>query len=97
MKNKMYLPHWVRKRPILAVSLSIAFVVFITGPVWLAQVWPLFSNRPFVEVMQANQWGWAVIGPLYGWFSVVLLGGCFALFFTILGASLRSNVGRSGN
>jgi hypothetical protein len=39
--------------------------------------------------MQENQWGWAVIGPLYGWFSVALLAACFAILFVILGVSLR--------
>jgi hypothetical protein len=45
----------------------------------LAQVWPLFSNRVFIDVMRDNQWGLLIVGPLYGWVCVAIGGLLVAL------------------
>lgn len=80
---------WVRRRPLWSSVAAVVAFAIVTFPAWLATIWPLFSNRPFVEVMGDQGWGWLVIGPAYGWISVALLLACLAVLFVILGTTLN--------
>lgn len=85
----MTLPDFVRKRPYLAATATVASLALVSFPSWVATIWSLFSERPFAVVMTEKHWGWAVIGPAYGWLSVGFLLVAVAVTFVILGATLR--------
>lgn len=86
----MALPEAVQKHPVVSAVLAFGLFVFVTFPVWLAQVWPLFSARPFVEVMQEREWGGLLTGPVYGWISVALLLMCGGILFAIAGSTIHA-------
>jgi hypothetical protein len=68
----MSLSDSIKRHPIRTIVWSAVFFLVVTFPIWLAQVWTLWSDRPFAEDMAARGWGWLVITPLYGWFCLVI-------------------------
>lgn len=87
----MWLPQWVLRRPVLAGTILFMFSVFVALPTGIAGWWAFFSDEPFAAAMARQNWGWLVIGPLYGWFSLALIVICAALLFVILGATLQGH------
>src|SRR5688572_9044104 len=59
--------NWFQKHPVaLAIYAFLGFLL-VSFPVWLADVWSLFSDRVFVDVLRENGWGLLIVGPYYGW------------------------------
>jgi hypothetical protein len=54
---------WIRNHRLAAGIWTVVLFVVVTFPVWLAQVWPLFSDRPFVDAMTERGWTIAIVGP----------------------------------
>jgi len=84
------LPESWRRRPIAAGAVALATFLVVAFPVWLATVWPLVSDRVFLDVMAERRWGLVVVGPLYGWFTVVLGVIAVVLLIVLIIASPRS-------
>lgn len=64
--------NWLSEHPVVSTIGALLFFVVWTLPQWLSSVWSLFSSQPFVDVMQERKWGALMIGPAYGWISVVI-------------------------
>jgi hypothetical protein len=60
-----------RHRVGTTVGVAVTFI-FVTFPIWLAQVWGLFSERPFAVVLREQELEWLVITPYYGWFCLIV-------------------------
>jgi hypothetical protein len=71
---KVSVPQWLASHPIWAVVGAIVVFAVGTFPMWLATVWPLVSNRVFIDVVAEYPWVGLVTGPLYGWLTVALGG-----------------------
>jgi hypothetical protein len=75
-----------KEHPVWSRLAAIFVFVVVTLPIWLAQVWTLFSDKPFFQVVAGTKWEWLVIGPLYGWFcfgvGIVLVGFVVAAIIT---------------
>jgi hypothetical protein len=84
------LPNWVQKRPLLAAFLAFTFAVFVAIPSGIAGAWSFWSDEPFAQMARRNGLGWFVIGPYYGWFTLVVVLACAALLFVLVGISLKS-------
>jgi hypothetical protein len=85
----MRLPSLIRNHPFLSSLLSAAVFVVVSFPLWLAGVWTLVSDRPFAVAMAERQWGLLVVGPVYGWFCLMLGIGLVGLCVAILVMSTR--------
>ena len=76
----------LREHPVWSSVAAVIGFLFVGFPVWLGTVWPLFSDRVFLDVARENGWWWVSrVGLLYGWAtvglgcaSVVLLGWLIA-------------------
>ncbi len=84
------LPKRIKRHPVATGLIAFASFLVVGFPVWLATIWPLFSGETLVDVMRRNGWGLAVVGPLYGWFSVALGFICFLLLLVIVWSSAGS-------
>lgn len=82
--NVRSVPTSIREHRVRTAGIATLTFLIVTFPVWLAQVWPLFTDRVFIDVMHEKGWGAVVVGPLYGWFCVVLGVGLVALTATDL-------------
>ena len=72
------IPQFFRRHRAWSIAVSVVAFIFVTFPIWLAQVWTLFSEKPFAQAMSERGWGWLVITPRYGWF-------CFAIGLALCG------------
>jgi hypothetical protein len=74
-------PRFIREHPVFSVLGSVAVFLVVTVPIWLAQVWTLFSDRPFATVMGEQEMEWFAVTSWYGWFclglGLVLTGRAF--------------------
>lgn len=68
------LPKIIAEHRIASAVTTIVFFLVVTFPIWLAQVWTLFSARPFADVVEERGVSPLAVVPLYGWFCLGL--GC---------------------
>jgi hypothetical protein len=85
------LPKWFRQHPVIAGFATVSFVLFISVPVWFAQIWPLFSKEPFFDVASRHGWAWVVVGPFYGWVVVSVGVLNIGLLFVLIAVAANSD------
>ena len=78
------LSNWIHKHPVRTTVYAGLFFVAVTFPMWLATVWPLFSDRVFIDVVSESKWWAFMSGPVYGWMTALLGLAIFCLFIVIL-------------
>lgn len=90
----MWLPSWVHRRPVLAGTIAVLVAVFVTTPIAIAGWWEFWSAEPFAQAMVRRGFGWAVIGPLYGWFALALIVVCIAMLGVLIGSTIQADAVR---
>jgi len=89
----MWLPKWVKARPVLAGFITFVVTVVVVIPTAIAGMWRFWSNEPFAVVAQRNNLGRFVVGPYYGWFTLVFVVACGGLLCMLIGVSLTHRSG----